>query len=381
MSALRERLRELASRLPELQQHIQTEEATKTSLVMPVLQALGYDVFNPSEVVPELTADVGTKQGEKIDFCLRIGGKDCILIEVKACHCRLSKEHFSQLYRYFSVSSARFALLTNGIEYWAFSDLNEANKLDMVPFLELSLRDLKDRSVIDFSSFSKEKFDVDGNLGSARDLKYTKEVRRLLESQVENPDEAIVKFFFKQIVPEGSFNQSKREQFTVLVARAWKQLITDRVTSQLQDALATQEQPSTDDLGTGTANAEREDANSDGIVTTEEELDGFRVVKAIAASECEHTRIGYRDAKSYFAVLLDDNNRKTVCRLYFNGKNKKHLGIMGPDKQETKYAITSVEDIYKYAREVRAATRQHIVGALPRSQETSGRRLSVVPGA
>lgn len=124
------RLSELQKRTIEHREVLLTEEAAKTALVMPFIQALGYDVFNPSEVVPEYVADVGTKKGEKVDYAIRRGDDIVMLIEAKPVKASLSIENASQLYRYFSVTKARIAVLTNGVVYRFFSDLDEPNKLD-----------------------------------------------------------------------------------------------------------------------------------------------------------------------------------------------------------------------------------------------------------
>ena len=120
----------------------------QNALIMPFISALGYNVFDPTEVVPEFTADVGTKKGEKVDYVIMREGKpDPILIEAKAATCNLDDAHCSQLYRYFSVTDARFGVLTNGIHYRFFSDLEAPNKLDVRPFLEVDMRSLTDNVV------------------------------------------------------------------------------------------------------------------------------------------------------------------------------------------------------------------------------------------
>lgn len=130
MSTTESVLETLARRLHDFSDTIATEEATKTSIVMPFLQGLGYDVFNPSEVIPEFSADVAGKKGEKVDYAIRIGGDIAILIECKGINTDLSEKHLGQLYRYFSVEKARFAILTNGRTFQFYSDLDEPNKLD-----------------------------------------------------------------------------------------------------------------------------------------------------------------------------------------------------------------------------------------------------------
>ena len=111
------KLLELEKRTAQHRELLLTEEAAKTALVMPFLQALGYDVFNPAEVVPEFTADVGIKKGEKVDYALCIDGRVNILIECKPSTIDLDLKHASQLYRYFSTTDARVAVLTNGVVY------------------------------------------------------------------------------------------------------------------------------------------------------------------------------------------------------------------------------------------------------------------------
>ena len=100
-------------------ENIQTEEATKMAFIAPFLNLLGYDVFNPSIVVPEFVADVGSKKGEKVDYAIMDNGKPLILIEAKSVHENLDN-HNNQLVRYFTVTDAKFGILTNGIEYRFF---------------------------------------------------------------------------------------------------------------------------------------------------------------------------------------------------------------------------------------------------------------------
>ena len=113
---LKLKLEQLHQRVNGLKDQIQTEEATKTAFVMPFIQILGYDIFNPTEVVPEFIADIGTKKGEKVDFVIKKEDEPILIIE-----CKNWKEnadaHNSQLHRYYHVSKARFGVLTNGIIY------------------------------------------------------------------------------------------------------------------------------------------------------------------------------------------------------------------------------------------------------------------------
>ncbi|WP_034378823.1 type I restriction endonuclease, partial [Dehalobacter sp. UNSWDHB] len=131
-------LKQFALRVENLREKITTEEATKNSLILPFFQMLGYDIFDPSEVVPEFTADVGIKKGEKVDYAIFQNGTPIILVEAKWCGEKLDK-HGSQLFRYFGTTKAKFGILTNGIIYQFFTDLEEPNKMDEKPFMELNL--------------------------------------------------------------------------------------------------------------------------------------------------------------------------------------------------------------------------------------------------
>jgi len=364
-----ERIRTLAARAPDLRSHCATEEATKTALVLPFIAALGYDVFDPTEVVPEFVADVGIKKGEKIDYAIRRQGEVVLLVECKSCGSNLAIEHASQLYRYFSVTKARIAVLTNGLVYHFFSDLDEPNKLDQRPFLILDLLALRDDVLAEASKMAKGAFDLEEMLSSANALKYQREIRNVLEAQLEEPDEEFVKFFHAR-VGAGRFVQSAREQFTPLVRKAFSQLVSDRVSERLRNALASEghegellQPPRDEELREAPSNGSngevRADTPDDGVVTTEEELEGFRVVRAIVCGVLPAERVAFRDAKTYFAVLCDDNNRRPICRLWFNA-SQKYLGLLDAEKNESRHAIDEVTDIYRFADQLREAAARYV---------------------
>ncbi len=144
-----DKIRELAARVPKQLDYCTTEEATKNALVMPFINALGYNVFNPREVIPEFTADFGTKKGEKVDYAVCQDSQPVMLFECKSSGTDLNKVHASQLYRYFSVvPQARFGVLTNGVEYRFFSDLESPNRMDDKPFFTFNILDFQTRQCL-----------------------------------------------------------------------------------------------------------------------------------------------------------------------------------------------------------------------------------------
>lgn len=363
-----EKLRVLADRIPAALEHLQTEEATKNALIMPFIAALGYDVFNPLEVVPEFTADVGTKKGEKVDYAIKRGPDVIMLFEAKKSTEDLNTAHASQLFRYFSVTNARIAVLTNGLVYRFYSDLDAPNRMDEKPFLEVEMLNLKEDLVEQLGKLTKDAFDLDSMLEAAGDLKYMREIRRLLEKQFEDPDDEFVRFFFTQACPSRNFVQSARDQFARLVQGTMHQVVTDRVKARFRSALEREggePQPTTTTTASDTTETEvvagvaESLGEVDGIVTTEEEIEGYRIVRAIVCKVVPPSRVTYRDTKSYFGVLLDDNNRKPICRLHFN-RSKKYLGLFDDAKNETRHPIDGAESLYTYSDQLRDAARRYV---------------------
>lgn len=353
----------LASKLDHLTEHLRTEEATKHTLVMPVLNGLGFNVFDPLEVVPEFTADVGVKKGEKVDYAIFIDGKPMILVECKTFGAQLSLTHASQLYRYFSVTEARFAILTNGVEFWFYTDLDAPNKMDEKPFFEFSLRDYDDKSVGELKKFAKAAFNLDNILSNASELKYAKLIEKSIAQEFEQPSEEFVKLFTSRVYT-GRFTAGVQEQFRALVKNAFRHFIHDKINDRLKSALRGTDPPPIipREASPGSSSepvaGEAAPMEDDGINTTQCEVEGFHIVRAILAQDVNPARIVMRDTKSYCGVLLDDNNRKPICRLRFN-YSQKYIGLFNAEKNEEKHPIESTIDIYKFAKQLRAAVAEY----------------------
>lgn len=339
---LKDQLKIIADRVVKLKEQISTEEATKNAFIMPFLQGLGYDVFNPLEVVPEFVSDIGLKKGEKIDYAIFKDGTPTILIECKHWAQNLSV-HDGQLLRYFHVSKAKFGLLTNGIVYRFYSDLVAPNKMDEKPFLEFNITEIKDNQIEELKKFHKLNFDIESIVNTASELKYTNELKQLIQQELINPTPEFVKHFARQVYPS-TITAKVLEQFTTLTKKSVQQHVSDLITERLKTAL-TKEDAAIKESAPQTTDMTVEDVNK--VNTTIEELEAFMIVKTILRQKINVARIAYRDAQSYFAILLDDNNRKTICRLYFG--TKKVVGILDDQKKEIKKEILTLDDIFKYA--------------------------------
>ena len=351
-----DRMREISNQAPRRLEHINTEEATKNAFIMPFIQALGYNVFDPTEVVPEYTADVGTKKGEKVDYAIMQNDQPIILIEAKSATTDLSEEHASQLFRYFSVTDARFGILTNGLQYRFHSDLEKSNHMDEKPFLIIDMLNFDPRPMAQLKKFTKSAFDVDRILSSANELKYKREIRLLLDAEFNQPSNDFVRHFTKPVY-SGHLRTNVIEEFTEIVKQAFREFLNDKIANRLQSAIdsesGTQELDDNqieDDMANET--------ERDGIETTQDEIDGFYVVKSILRETVDPSRITMRDVRSYCGILLDDNNRQPICRLRFN-RSKKYLGLFHEDNEE-RVVIDSIDDIYKYADQLKKAAANYL---------------------
>jgi hypothetical protein len=348
MEDLKLKLEQLHQRVDALKDQINTEEATKNAFVMPFIQILGYDIFNPTEVIPEFVCDIGTKKGEKIDYVIKRDGEPILIIE-----CKNWKEnvdaHNSQLHRYYHVSKSRFGVLTNGHIYNFYADLEKPNIMDEKPFFTLDISNLKDTSLKILENFSKKGYNLEEILDSAEGLKYIKAIRNEFEKEIQEPSDEIVRLLVNRFFNK-PLTAPRLVAFKEYTKKAFSSSINESINFRLKNALnITESLPS--------KNAENTTAIDENIeipkfITTEEEIEGSQIVKAILREILPASRIAFRDTQSYFGVLLDDNNRKPICRLHFNSTNKYvELFHNGKDKGEKKL-ISSLEEIYDFKIEL-----------------------------
>jgi hypothetical protein len=226
-----------------------------------------------------------------------------------------------------------------------FTDLDAPNKMDEKPFFEFDLSDMKENQIeILKNLFHKSYFDQENIVNTASELKYTNEIMALIRNEIDNPSEWFVRGIAK-IVYDGVVTAKVFEQFAALTKKSLTQVISDIITDRLKNALQKEAEvvsPVDDKPPVG---SEEEDER---IVTTEEELEGFYAVKAALRGRVDLQRIVYRDTISYFGILLDDNNRKPVCRLHFNGP-KKFIEVFDENKKGSRTELASMDDIFKFA--------------------------------
>jgi len=357
----KDQIKQLSDRIAQMKDKILTEEATKNAFVMPFINCLGYDVFNPLEVVPEFVADIGIKKGEKVDYAILKDGSPIILIECKHWSADLDP-HNSQLFRYFHTTSARFGILTNGIAFRFYTDLVEVNKMDEKPFFEFRVDDMKDVQVEKLKEFHKSYFSLDSIVNTASELKFMSELRIQIIKEISDPGDELTRYFAKTVYPS-NVTPKVLDQFKGLVKRSFHQYINDAINERLKSALATDQQKA--------AELEKEELttieDNSKIQTTAEEKEGFYIVRAIACARVKVARVSHRDQQSYFGILLDDNNRKPICRLHY-GSKKKYASFFDTGKEE-RVEIEGNNQLYDHA--------SRIIGVIALYEKSASKQVNI----
>ncbi|WP_323762201.1 type I restriction endonuclease [Maricaulis sp.] len=326
-----------------------SEEATKQAVILPFLKELGFDVFDTTEVIPEYTADVGIRRGEKVDYAVAINGKIEFIVEAKPLNANLGSVQYNQLYRYFGVTEVRIAILTNGADYWFFTDIDAPNKMDERPFFKFSLEAYDDGDLRELEKFSKSAFNIDLVQETAAGLKYSRLAGAYITEQIQSPDDEFVKLVGRSFY-EGNLTAKVVEALKPNIRRAFDDIIRQRVRQRLEVALGDDdgdEQDEQDEL----ASAALVPAKG-GVQTTDEEWQAFFIIQAIAAEVTSPSNITIRDAKAYCAVLFGDNNRKPICRLFLEGKTKS-ISFFDAEKNEERVHVGGPGDLYQHQARIK----------------------------
>lgn len=351
-----DKIKQHSQKIEMVKCNLATEEATKTALIMPFFSLLGYDVFSPMEFIPEFVADVGTKKGEKVDYAIMNEGKPVILIEAKGVDDDLTK-HDAQLFRYFTVTDAKFAILTNGIVYKFFTDLEEPNKMDEKPFLVLDLLNINDIQVAELKKFTKDKFDIDTIFNTASELKYSNLIKVQLNSQLNNPSDEFVRFIIGDFFT-GVKTANVVEKFRPIVKKSMQQFVNEFMNDKIKSIL-NNEVEEDETVVVDLEEVDIEENTESKVVTTEEELEGFNIVRSILSEVVAPENIQFKDVETYFGILYQGNTRKWLCRLYFNS-SKKSITIANENKKVVRHYIENISDIYKYKNELLSSIEKYL---------------------
>ncbi|WP_342375392.1 type I restriction endonuclease [Myxococcus stipitatus] len=327
---LGEDLRLLSEQVRKRQAFIKGEEATKQALILPFIQALGYDIYDPTETQPEYVADFAKKRGgvmEKVDYALHLKGQPSLFIECKAADAA-PEDHDGQLARYFNATpSVRLGIVTNGTRYRFFTDLQSPNVMDTTPFLEFNVLAFTDRDLDLLRPFTKEFFDASSIQGHAEEIIFVGKVTALINELLRNPSESFVRFLLTEVeLVSGRVTRSVVERFIPIVKKSIQTTLLDMMTKSIQQEIAqpnAQNAPAPGPPSPAEALQRAAEAGESApqIETTELELEIFRIVQKQCAESTLKQTIGYKDSTTYFGINLGKVT-SWFLRAFTNGKKK-----------------------------------------------------------
>lgn len=312
---MKHKIRILSEKVKSLKETINTEESTKTAFILPLLQILGYDIFNPLELIPECHSDIGSKKGEKVDYCICLNQTPTIIIECKNWNEELNC-HVNQLIRYYHTSKAKFGLLTNGIKYYFFTDTDNLNVMDSDPFFIFDMTSFSEEDLDTLLEFSKTKFNEEHILSIAEKLKYLSKFKNVILKELSSPSEEFNKLLIKQVF-SGRLIQKQKEKFSEIINIALEELF------EFKKLIP-----------------------ESSLNTTKEELDFYNSI--IDKLPQYKQFISYKDFKGHFSIILHNSTRKCIAKALFNN-NKKYI-ILFDEESEIKieYNSNNIDEYMTY---------------------------------
>ena len=305
-------IRLLSDKILSMKDSITTEEATKTSFILPFLQILGYDVFNPNELIAESVSDVGSKKGEKVDYLILKNSEPIYIIECKK-HCENLESHKNQLIRYYHTSKARIGILTNGIEYQFYADLDNPNIMDDKPFFTFNILNFTDYDLKILTYFTKYKYDLTTILAEAASLKYMFKIKNAVAQELNFPS---------------------KELTTLLIKKVYPNRVTQKVYNDFEEIIkiALEEYSLQPQHNIKNIINEEENEEEDSIITTESELLFLEEIRKMFPQYAD--KITYRDYKGHFSVILNNKRNLIIAKAKFN-KAKKYIVLIDSEGNET----------------------------------------------
>ena len=357
----KDQITQLAERISKQKDVIQTEEATKNAFIMPMIAVLGYDVFNPFEVVPEMDCDL-TRKGDRIDYAIKKDNATILLIECKHCGQNLDL-HNTQLAKYYAASNARFGILTNGIEYRFYADLDKINIMDKNPFLIVNMLNLSDNVIEQLKKFHKSYYNESDILSTAQELQITIQIKDLLIRNFQNPGEDFTRYFIR-CLNDGKSTAKQVELYKPILKKSIASVINDIISDRLNVTIKNEGQEQQDKESSITSDTNHttygvvySDAEN-GIATTQEEIDAYNIIRSILHKYISDDKILYKDFKSYFAIGIENPSYWWICRLAFGQRNKSIYFPAEGYKSQTKVNIDTIDDIFKYADKIEQCFKQ-----------------------
>jgi len=321
------------------------EEATKMGLIVPFISILGYDVFDPTEVIPEYIADFAIKksgQKEKVDYAISISNSIVMLVEAKARD-KKPEAHDGQLKRYFNgLLSAKVAIVTNGIDYLFFTDLRHDNIMDDEPFFVFNILNYDQKQVENLKFFHRDNFDALVIKRHAEQMVYLSGMTQLVDNLLRSPSDEFIRFLISQLGNIAS--RYEIERITKYVVEKFRPIVKKSIQGSLVELMTqsiSKEMGQSSEISSPTQliqeveeiEDEPEQGNEDAkIETTAEELEAFEKIKSIAEQSTNYAlEVKYKDVVSYFGINVGKSTW-WFLRLYLSPKKKSFVTRLPVDE-------------------------------------------------
>ena len=329
------------------------EEATKMALIVPFLSALGYDVYDPSEVMPEYVADFATKkagQFEKVDYALAINGTKVMLVEAKA-RGQKAEAHDGQLSRYFNgLLTTKVAIVTNGVEYRFFTDLRDKNVMDKEPFFTFNILEYDTKDIDNLKFFHRDNFEVTAITNHAEEMVYVKGMTQLLGNLLRSPSEEFVRFLVAELATvapsyeiKGRITGKIIDKFKPIVKKSIQGSLVELMTRSLSQEIT---QPVELEVEQEIEEEEKQQESQESkVVTTAEEIEAFEKIKAITQTSISYNfELQYKDTASYFGINLGKSTW-WFLRLYLSSQKKSFITRLNVDEVKSLALNFEVQEI------------------------------------
>jgi hypothetical protein len=353
-----ETIKSLADRAQKLKASLNTEEATKTALVLPFMGALGYDVFNPLEVVPEFIADIAGKKGEKVDYAIVQDGKPIMIFECKTCGTNLDTIGRDQLHRYFLTLESCIGILTDGIRYQFFSHGDDGKNMDTHPFMEVSLENIDPTLLPELRKLCKGRFDLKNTLDAVCELKFIRQVKLALDANLESPDMDFVDYLMSKAGLKGVRQKAKEERYLPYTKRALTEFVAEQVDTRLKAALAATSKKEGEPSALPVAVEEVD-------IITEDEWQAYYLVKSTLMGIVDAERVVLRNLAGTGRSAVDlDSRYKPLLFMSFADTDKKTVELVtcGQTKDRQTHSISKIEDLLQFADTMRSTARTYLAG-------------------
>lgn len=310
-------------RWAEISDRYTGREAFKTALVLPVLSALGYNTFDPDQVEP-----LEDESGQHDGYLAKGPHGDIVVVLDDS---EIADDHRDKV----AMRTGRSKI---AIGARIPNEDGEGTRWQSIIEVQVDAEPV----VAGLKYVHRDAFSREAIINLAKQMHGQQEhILEAIRKVMATPGEGFLNDIRKMILAEGHPDPL---------------LLNERVALLASRILSGPEEEA----------SEEDDDKARQVTPAEQQA--MEQIRQICAPEIAADRIVARPAQSYLAVLLDDNNRRTIARLHFSAASRKYIGVF-EGKNETRHAISGAGDVQKFAEELRARAKQLDPDAFPKEPD------------